>query len=210
MSKDASSSVRTFRDLVSAGEWAELTRAPARPRAADEVLLRQGDPGTQVIALISGLVKVVHVDRDGRQRLLAFRGPGEILGEMALQHGGGRLAYVRAMSECKVAIHLATDFREFVGRHGLAPRIAELVSLRLREQTEVHDGAVHERLALALLRLFEISGERSFSVTRDELGQHIGVSRNYVTKALEHLGPDLVRFDKNRIEVISPEGLRKI
>ncbi|UUU20289.1 Crp/Fnr family transcriptional regulator [Streptomyces sp. DSM 40750] len=210
MSEDRAFSVRPLRDLVSDEAWAGLTRYPSRPYPSSTTLLRQGTQGTHVLALISGMVKVVRTDRDGRQRLLAFRGPGEILGEMALQHGGERLADVRTISTCKASVVPAEDFRRFVRDHQLADPLAVLASSRLREQTEVFDGAVHERLAMALLRLVEVSGgERSFSLTREDLAQHIGVSRDTVSKALTQLGPGRVEFARNRIQVTSVEALRR-
>ncbi|MEU3601816.1 Crp/Fnr family transcriptional regulator [Streptomyces sp. NPDC006798] len=210
MNRDRHSSARTLRDLVSKEVWAELTRRPLGFRPSGVTLLEQGTPGTGAFALISGMVKVIRRDRDDRQRLLAFRGPGEILGEMALQHGGERLADVRTMSRCRVVWIPAQDFHRLVERHDLAYSLAVLASSRLREQTELYDGAVHQRLAMALLRLVDVSeGVSSFSLTREELAQHIGAGRNSVTKGLGILGPGKVRVEKGRISVTSVEGLRE-
>ncbi|MFI6471152.1 Crp/Fnr family transcriptional regulator [Streptomyces sp. NPDC050516] len=211
MSEQDAYLVPTLQDLVPAKAWAELTRYPSHTYAPHQTLLGQGTRGTHVLALTCGLVKVVRTDRDGRERLLAFRGPGEILGEMSLQHGGERLADVRTMSRCKASVIFAEDFRRFVNDHQLAYPLAVLASSRLREQTEVHDGAVHERLAKALLRLVEVSGGVcSFSLTRDELAQHIGVGRASVSKALRRLGPGRVEASKNRVQVTSVEDLREM
>ncbi|WNF30118.1 Crp/Fnr family transcriptional regulator [Streptomyces sp. C11-1] len=210
MSEDSSFLVSSLRDLVSDEAWAGLIDYPVRHRPAGETLLWQGTEGTQVLALVSGLVKVVRTDRDGRKRLLAFRGPGEILGEMALQRGDVRLADVQTMSICKVTVIPADDFRRLVREHRLAEPLAELATRRLKEQTEVHDGDVRERLVMALLRLVEVSGgARSFSLTRDELAQHIGVGRKLVSKALVQLGPELVQAGKSRVGVVDVGGLRK-
>ncbi|MGY9063891.1 Crp/Fnr family transcriptional regulator [Streptomyces sp. CAS3] len=210
MSELRSFSVPALRDLVSDEDWSGLTRYPSWTYPTDRTVLRQGERGTHVLALISGLVKVVRTDRDGRQRLLAFRGPGEILGEMALQQGGVRLADVQTMSKCKASVIPAEDFHRFVDERRLAYTLAVLASHRLREQAEIYDGAVHERLAAALLRLVELSGGvRSFPLTREEMAQHIGVGRKSVTKALLQLGPDQVRVAKSRINVINVEDLRK-
>jgi CRP-like cAMP-binding protein len=153
------------------------------------------------------LVKVVRVDRDGRRRLLAFRGAGEILGEMAVQCGGIRTASVWAMSICKASVVLAEDFRRLVQRPELAGRLAVMASHRLWEQTEIHDGTVSERLALA-----DPSGGRTptFSLTRDDLAQHLNVGRKAVTKALEELGADTVRAGKSRITVVDEDNLRRL
>ncbi|MFS0695708.1 helix-turn-helix domain-containing protein [Streptomyces nitrosporeus] len=93
----------------------------------------------------------------------------------------------------------------------LAYPLAVMSSRRLLEQTEIHDGAVHERLAVALLRLVEASdGERSFDLTREDLALHIGVGRKAVSKALEQLGQDRVEAGKGRIDVIDVDGLREV
>ncbi|WKU43875.1 Crp/Fnr family transcriptional regulator [Streptomyces sp. VNUA116] len=208
MSGDDVFSVRSFKDLVSDEAWAELTAYPSWPYAPDRTLLHQGDPGTHVLALTDGLVKVVREDRDGRERLLAFRGPGEILGEMAIQERGVRLAAVRTMSKCTASVIPADSFRRFVRGHQLAQPLAVLASSRLREQTEIHDGAVHQRLAVALIRLVEVSGTDSLTLTREELAQHIGVGRKAVSKALDCLGPGLVKAGKRRICGINVGGLK--
>ncbi|MFB7028583.1 MULTISPECIES: Crp/Fnr family transcriptional regulator [unclassified Streptomyces] len=209
MGEDRYLSVPSFRTPSSSEGWLELTRHRSQTYLAGRFLLRQGDAGTHVLALTRGLVKVVRTDRDGRQRLLAFRGPGEILGEMALQGRGVRMADVQAMSTCEASVIPAEHFQRFVRENRLAYSIAEMAISRLREQTEAHDGAVCERLAAALIRLVDASGgECCFSLTREELAQHVAAGRRAVSKALEELGPELVRVGKSRIEVISVEGLR--
>lgn len=197
-----------MRDLVSNEAWAGLTRYP-RTYQPGRRLLEQGTEGAFVLALISGLVKVIRRDRDGAERLLAFRGPGEILGEMAVEHGGGRLADVWTMSVCKVSEVPAEDFRRFVDDHKLKGSLAALAINRLVEQTVAHDGGVRERLTAALLRLVEVSrGEVSFSLTRQELAQHIGVGRKAVAQALEQLGPGRVQGGKGRITVTDVAALK--
>ncbi|MEV0846294.1 Crp/Fnr family transcriptional regulator [Streptomyces sp. NPDC049954] len=211
MSEDNHLSLSPLRALVPHEDWAELMRYPSSIYPIGHALLCQGATGTHVLALDYGLVKVVRTDRDGRERLLAFRGPGEILGEMALQGAGVRMATVRAIGECK-AFHVpGADFRRLVDKHRLAYPLAVMASRRLLEQAEIHDGAVHERLAVALLRLVEVSGgNRSFDLTREDLAQHIDVGRKAVSKALETLGQDRVVAGKRRVEVVDVERLRKV
>ncbi|MFI1205126.1 Crp/Fnr family transcriptional regulator [Streptomyces sp. NPDC020883] len=211
MSEGYLHSIQPLRDLVPHNEWARLTCYPLQTYLAGRPLLQQGKEGNFVLALVSGLVKVVRDERDGRQRLLAFRGSGEVLGEMALQRGGLRLASVWAMSNCKASVVPAEDFQHFVREHRLAYPLAVMAFNRLRELTEGRDGAVHERLAMALLRLVEVSdGMHTFSLTREDLAQHIDVGRKAVSKALAQLGPDKVKAGKSRIEVVSVERLRKV
>ncbi|GAA2595215.1 Crp/Fnr family transcriptional regulator [Streptomyces tubercidicus] len=199
-----------LRDLVPAEAWEELTRFPGRHHLAGETLLRQGDSGTHVLAILRGMVKVVRTDADGKERLLAFRGPGEVLGEMAVQVDGARLASVRAISECEVSVVPAEAFRRFVTQHDLANQLAAHAVSRLREQTQTCEGDVDRRLAAALLRLIAVSGVRSFSLTREELGQHIGVSRCSITKVLERFGEQRVQAGRLYIEVIDEQYLHHV
>ncbi|OUD04504.1 Crp/Fnr family transcriptional regulator [Streptomyces swartbergensis] len=218
MSEDRTPLVLPFRALVSRAEWDRLTAYRLQTYLPGAALLTQGDPGTHVLALESGLVKVVRVDRDGRRRLLAFRGAGDIVGEMAVQCGGTRTASVWAMSMCKAAVVFAEDFRRLLQCSELAGRLAVMASHRLWEQTEIHDGAVHERLALTLLRLVDSSDKRdpsgrrapTFSLTRDDLAQHLNVGRKAVSKALEELGADTVEAGKCRITVVNEDNLRRL
>ncbi|MFD0852081.1 cyclic nucleotide-binding domain-containing protein, partial [Actinomadura adrarensis] len=48
-----------------------------------QTLLRQGEPAFHVLLLVSGRVKVLLTMSDGEVLLLAVRGPGELLGEIA-------------------------------------------------------------------------------------------------------------------------------
>ncbi|MFD7498351.1 Crp/Fnr family transcriptional regulator [Streptomyces sp. NPDC059832] len=204
------SPARVLRELVPASAWEGLAGFPRRPHPAGAVLLHQGESGSHVLALLRGIVKVVRGDRDGRERLLAFRGPGEVLGEVAVQDGGVRLAHVRTLSRCEVSVIPAAAFRDFVTRHDLAFQLALHAVSRLREQTQSCEGDIDQRLAATLLRLIEISGARSFSLTRDELAQHLGVGRNSITKALERFGSHRVSFGRTRIEVLDEAYLSRL
>jgi CRP-like cAMP-binding protein len=62
------------------------------------VLVSQGERGTDAFLLFDG---VMAVEVDGRQ--VAEVGPGAVLGEMALLHGGARTATLRAVTPCRVA-----------------------------------------------------------------------------------------------------------
>src|SRR5436305_3858200 len=70
-----------------------------------EMLVRQGDPGTNVYLVLDG---VLRVDRDGQR--LAEYGPGAILGERAPLEGGARTSTLVAVTPCRVASAEASQF----------------------------------------------------------------------------------------------------
>ena len=50
----------------------------------------EGDPATHVFVLIDGLVKILSVTEDGHEIVLALRGNGDIVGELAGETTGRR------------------------------------------------------------------------------------------------------------------------
>jgi hypothetical protein len=75
----------------------------AKPRfrrlQAGRTLVQQGERGEELFLLFDG---VLRVEIDGKP--VAEVGPGAILGEMALLHEGRRMATLRAVTPCRVAV----------------------------------------------------------------------------------------------------------
>ena len=75
----------------------------AKPRfqrlQAGRTLVQQGEQGEELFLLFDG---VLRVEVDGKP--VAEVGPGAILGEMALLREGRRMATLRAVTPCRVAV----------------------------------------------------------------------------------------------------------
>jgi hypothetical protein len=97
----------------------ELMQGGAKPEIirldADQVLVKQGEPGDEVFVLLDG---VVAIDVDDEP--LAEIGPGAVLGERAMLEGGQRTSTIRAVTPCRVAVAKASQ----IDRERLA-RLAE-------------------------------------------------------------------------------------
>jgi len=211
---------RSLRDFTGERVWDDLlARSFERRHPAGSVLLRQGEPGTHVLAVVAGVAKVVRQERNGDLSLLAFRGPGELLGEVAVLDDGVRSAHVQSISECVVGVMGKAEFLEFVSRHSLFPVLMRYALTRLRESDEARSGGdVRARLAAALVRLIDISAQSQstqgagdsveLALTRHELAQHLGTSRNTVTAALNDLESCGVRAGRRRIIVDDLSALR--
>ena len=87
----------------------QLMHGAGKPRitklAADSVLVRQGEPGTEMFLVLDG---VIRVERDGEW--LAEYGPGALLGERAFLEGGERTSTLVAVTPCRVASVEASQF----------------------------------------------------------------------------------------------------
>jgi CRP-like cAMP-binding protein len=77
-------------------------RTAVRSVPADAVLMEQGDPAGALYAVLRGRVKIYVHGPDGQEHVLDVRGPGQYVGEMALD-GSPRSASVKAIEPCEVA-----------------------------------------------------------------------------------------------------------
>ena len=99
-----------------------------------QAIFHQGGSSDRVVVLLSGRVKVSSVTEDGKEIVLAFRGPGDLLGELSALDGEPRSASVEAIEPVEALAIPASDFRSYLIAH---PEVALLLlrtlSRRLRD-----------------------------------------------------------------------------
>src|SRR6202048_1762986 len=76
--------------------------------AENEVIFAQGEPGDGLYIILQGRVRIATIDQLGRERVLAFYGPGEFFGDMAVLTGSPRSATATASTNLRV-LHLRKD-----------------------------------------------------------------------------------------------------
>src|SRR6266516_1694740 len=159
-----------------------------------QALFHQGGTSDRVVVLLSGRVKVSTVTADGKEVVLAFRGPGDLLGELSAIDGDARSATVGALEPVEAAVVPASEFRAFLAVH---PRVAilllEMLARRLRDadRKRVEFGA-HDTLGRVAARLVELAeryGEPAtdgvritLPLSQEELAGWTGSSREAVGK----------------------------
>ncbi|MFP4115085.1 MAG: Crp/Fnr family transcriptional regulator [Spirochaetota bacterium] len=112
-----------------------------REFAADETIVRQGNPGVGLFVIVSGKVKVVKTNEHGDRLELATHGPGEVVGEMAVLDGANRTADVIATEDTTCLVLSSWDFRSFMETHPeVALEILPVVVKRFRETNEALTG----------------------------------------------------------------------
>jgi CRP-like cAMP-binding protein len=164
----------------------------------DEVLFLAGDAGDGCYRVDAGLLKVAMVSHTGKERILAFLGPGAIVGEMSIIDRLPRSANVVAVHPAVLSFVSRTNFQGFAKRH---PKVYEtllaLLAARLRE-TDMTVAAgtflpVGGRIACSLLELAQEFGRDVGSgriVIHQKIGQTdlaamAGVSREHVNRILK-------------------------
>lgn len=198
-----------------------LARVRRREAARSEVILRAGAAGDDVVVVISGRVRLVAYGADDREVMLAIRGPGELIGEMAALGAQRRTASAIALDDVEAGFLRADEFRIFLSEHPDAALV--LMRMLVRRLTE----ADRDRVALATQdsvgrvakRLLELSTEHGtpsdggtrieLSITQDELARWTGATRETVSRALRlmrQLG--WVSTDHRAITVLDAAALR--
>ena len=198
----------------------EQLGAVRRYRRGD-VLFHEGDDAGAVVVLRAGHVKATMLN-DGREVILAFPGPGELLGELSAVDGQPRSATVRAVDEVEALVTPGSAFRSFLERR---PRIALVLlrgvaeRLRAADRQRV-DYAVNDvvvRVAGRLVELCDRFGAESdgavdigLGITQDELASWAGASREAVAKAMALLLTlGWVHTERRRILVLDLPALRR-
>jgi CRP-like cAMP-binding protein len=95
---------------------------------ADRLLMTQGQHGWEMFVLVSGSARI---ERDGRS--LGERGPGEVLGEIALLDGGPRTATVTLSQPSRLLVLARREFQALMDEFPeIRLRVLEAVAHRLR------------------------------------------------------------------------------
>jgi CRP/FNR family cyclic AMP-dependent transcriptional regulator len=186
-----------------------------------DVLFHQGDDAGAVLVLLDGHVKAAMMN-DGREVILAFPGPGELLGELSAVDGEPRSGTVRAVDDIEALVIPGSAFRAFLEHR---PRIALVllrsVAARLRAADRQRvDYAVNDvvvRVAGRLVELCDRFGaddgagiDVGLSITQDELAAWAGASREAVAKAMALLRTlGWVQTERRRIIVLDLPALRR-
>jgi CRP/FNR family transcriptional regulator, cyclic AMP receptor protein len=195
-------------------------RLHLRPGA---ILFSEGDRTGRVILVLSGRLKVSSFSEDGRESVLAFRGPGEVLGELAAIDGKEHLATVTVVEAGEALVITAERFLAALEEQpGLAIVLLRSVVGRLRDadrkRAEFTALDVVGRVAHRLIELAEDYGVAAddgailidLPISQRELAGWIGSSREAVNKALQQLEREgLVGVERRRMTIRDPGGLRR-
>jgi CRP/FNR family cyclic AMP-dependent transcriptional regulator len=183
-------------DLDAAAREQLLARMRERRFKRDERLLHQGALGDAVLLLRAGTVKIVAL-QNGHRAVIALRGPGDIVGELATIDGAPRTAEVVAVQD-GVAVEIeGAAFRKALEAAPRARRqVDALLARRLRESTSrmIESGVldVTGRMASRVLELAERFGQLQPNGTitfdpplsRAELASWAGGSREAGARAM--------------------------
>jgi len=213
----------TFLALLSDDDRdALLALGGVRRFAAGEHLMHEGEPGDRVLFLLRGHVKASSTDSRGRETVLAFRGPGDILGELTFTDVSRRAGDVIAMAPVEARALAASEFCAFLLRQPTAAlTLIEAISRRVRDadskRVQFGDLDTVGRVAARLVELCERSGERTdgaiaiaLPVTQADLAGWSGSSSGAVDGALRTMRElGWITTERRRITVTDLDALER-
>ncbi|MFI0410335.1 Crp/Fnr family transcriptional regulator [Actinomadura sp. 3N508] len=201
--------------------WLEANGQTLR-RSAGHVFFEEGEEVDFVLLIREGHVMV----RAGRpKRMIAVRGPNEVVGEMTALRGGPLSASVAAIGDVEVLLIPAARWIEFLQTHPRAA-MAQLAAMdaRLEQATRKiveSELAVERRLALALVDLLESGlgqdggrdGEQGIvlRISQQGLAEFAGVSLDSVKKTVRTLkSASIVGTGRQQMIILDRDALREI
>ncbi|GAA4616779.1 Crp/Fnr family transcriptional regulator [Saccharopolyspora hordei] len=191
--------------------------------APGESLCRQGDSSQHVYVLLAGSLEIVTDVRTGYESVLAVRGPGDIVGELAAVDGRPRSATMRALEHVEALVVPAERFAALCqSRPGPAWALLLVVTGRLRELSQQHADhggrPVLQRLVALLLDLAGRYGVAAGSavtiaipITQKSMAGLISASRESVVRVLADLRRRrLVTTARRRLTILRPDALEQL
>lgn len=159
-------------------------------------IVHVGDCIDALYVIVSGGVKVLNRDADGREVILTLLGAGECFGEMGLIDGAPRSADVVTNENCELLVIAKTDFKRALAENvDLCLNIMKSLVLRLREANRKIESLalmdVYGRVARLLLEMSEeVDGLKVVrkKVSKQDIAKMIGASREMVSRVMKDLG----------------------
>ncbi|EHK85311.1 Crp/Fnr family transcriptional regulator [Saccharomonospora azurea SZMC 14600] len=191
-----------------------------RHHSAGEWLLRQGSPGGWVLLCLAGRSKVVYAEPDGRDVLLAVRGPGDVLGEFSSRDGLPRSATVQAIEPGITSTLSDQRFTELAESFGITEKLSAYVMGKMRESAS-HTWRLAYRTTAARLTevigmLIESAGPdhphpNTIAMSQEELASALGLVRSAITPVLaEWKAAGAIATSRGRLQILDLASLRRL
>lgn len=186
------------------------------------VIYRRGDAGDSLMMVVKGRIKLTNTTSHGKEIVLYYVGPGDILGEIAALDGKERAVDTVAMEDSELFVVYTRDMLPALIAH---PEAMLEVVRALCEKIRIGAAIVEDntlemrgRTARGLLRLARRHGHASsdggrlqLTMSQEELGKFLGMSRANVNRQLGQLKmAELIRISGTDITILDELALADI
>jgi CRP/FNR family cyclic AMP-dependent transcriptional regulator len=158
-------------------------------------IIAAGDVTESLYVVVSGRLKVMMSDDEGREVILAILGPNEFFGEMGLIDDHPRSASVVAIEACELLTLSKRDFKSCLAENfEMAMTVMRGLVKRLREADQKIGSLalmdVYGRVARLLLEMAEtVNGQKVVTkkLAKQDIAKMIGASREMVSRVMKDL-----------------------
>ena len=181
-----------------------LSQCHIHKHSAKSIIIHAGEKAETLYYIAKGSVVVLIKDTDGREMILTYLNQGDFIGEVGLFDQSPvptRTAFVKAKTACEIAEVSYSKFRQLVQVNPeILMRLASQLSHRLQQtSSKVGNLAfmdVQGRIANTLMNLAHQPEAMThpdgmqIKITRQEIGQIVGCSRETVGRILKMMEED--------------------
>jgi CRP/FNR family cyclic AMP-dependent transcriptional regulator len=171
------------------------TMVTRRSASRSTTIMAGGDATDSLYIVLSGRLKVMMSDSDGKEVILSILGPGEFFGEMGLIDDEPRSASVVTIEPCELLSISKRDFKKCLSDNAeMSMAVMRGLVRRLREADRKIGSLalldVYGRVARLLLDMAEnVNGEKVVTkrLPKQDIAKMIGASREMVSRVMKDL-----------------------
>lgn len=185
------------------------------------IVYREGNRMKGFCCVQSGIIKIYKTGFDGKEQIIRFAKPGDIIGYRSVVSGEPACTTTEVIEEA-VLCQIPTDILlNLVKNNGsFAVELLKLTCKELGEAnsyiTDIAQKTVKERLAEILIHLDDEFGEDSqgvfkISLTREELSNIVGTATESIIRLLsEFKSRGYIEINGRKIKILDKPGLKYI
>ena len=165
-----------------------------KPYPKNSTVVAAGDPADALYIVISGRLKVIMSDKEGREVILAILNQGDFFGEMGLIDQAPRSATVVAIDSCELLTMTRADFTKCLQNNfDLTMNVILGLVKRLREaDRKIGSLALMDvcgRVARLLMEMAEtVDGQKVVTkLPKQQIAKMVGATREMVTRVMKEM-----------------------
>lgn len=177
---------------------------------AGETIVNMDSYIKHIPVVISGSIKVIRTEEDGREILLYYLTPGESCIVSILSGMKNETSKIKAIVEEDAELMLipADKAKEWVKKYpDWTEFIFDLYQKRFEELLDVVNSVAFQKIDTRLLHLIkqksQLYNSKEISVTHQQLADELGITREATSRVLKQMEKDhLLILSRNKIELL--------
>lgn len=199
-----------------------MRKGLVRSYAKASYIYRRGEPGDSLMVVITGRIKLTNTSVGAKEVVLHFLGVGDIYGEVAALDGEERACDAVALEDTEVFIVYTRDLLPTLIAHPHAMlEVVKALCEKIRAGAAIIEDntlQMRARVARGLLRLARQQrhtgadgGCLRLSISQEEFGNYLGLSRTNVNRQLGQLKvANMLKISGTQISITNEKGLAGI